>query len=87
LNHRDRHRPDLHRYPPSAAFADWNPRPDTLDRLRVVNGVLQEYRAQLPLTNRQIFYRLVGAHGYDKTEKAYARLSAKYLQPRPPAPA
>ena len=23
---------------------------------------------------RQIFYRLVGAHGYDKTEQAYARL-------------
>ena len=28
----------------------------------------------LPLTVRQIFYRLVGAHGYDKTEQAYARL-------------
>src|SRR5262249_20933458 len=28
----------------------------------------------LPLTVRQIFYRLVGAHGYDKTEHAYKRL-------------
>jgi hypothetical protein len=28
----------------------------------------------LPLTIRQIFYRLVGAHNYEKTEQAYARL-------------
>jgi hypothetical protein len=35
---------------------------------------LDEYRAYLPLTVRQIFYRLVGAHGYSKTEQAYARL-------------
>jgi hypothetical protein len=28
----------------------------------------------LPLTNRQIFYRLVGVHGYPKIEKAYDRL-------------
>lgn len=55
-------------------FADWNPRGDTLTLLAQVNGIFAEYAAQLPLTNRQIFYRLVGAHGYDKTEKAYARL-------------
>ncbi|HEX4061251.1 MAG TPA: hypothetical protein VHY58_09555, partial [Streptosporangiaceae bacterium] len=51
-------------------FAHWSPRPDTLD---LVRGVLEEYAAQLPLTARQIFYRLVGAHGFDKTETAYAR--------------
>jgi hypothetical protein len=51
-------------------FAPWSPRDDTLTLLDQVNGIFEEYRAQLPLTNRQIFYRLVGAHGYDKTEKA-----------------
>src|SRR5262249_15806358 len=30
--------------------------------------------ANLPLTIRQIFYRLVGAHDYEKTERAYQRL-------------
>ena len=29
----------------------------------------------MPLTIRQVFYRLVGAHGYEKTERAYTRLS------------
>lgn len=55
-------------------FAPWNPREDTYVLLNQVQGIFREYSAQLPLTNRQIFYRLVGAHGYDKTEKAYARL-------------
>ncbi len=36
--------------------------------------MLLEYADHLPLTIRQIFYRLVGAHGYDKTERAYDRL-------------
>ncbi|HRO15348.1 MAG TPA: hypothetical protein PLL33_09945, partial [Paracoccus sp. (in: a-proteobacteria)] len=39
-----------------------------------VRGVLDEYAAHLPLTVRQVFYRLVGTQGYDKTERAYARL-------------
>lgn len=55
-------------------FAAWSPRRETVDLLAVVRGVLEEYRAQLPLTARQIFYRLVGAHGFGKTEAAYARL-------------
>lgn len=55
-------------------FADWNPRPDTLALVAAVRGVLDEYAEHLPLTVRQVFYRLVGTVGYDKTEKAYARL-------------
>jgi hypothetical protein len=55
-------------------FAPWSPRTDTLTLLDQIRGIFREYSAQLPLTNRQIFYRLVGAHGYDKTEKAYSRL-------------
>jgi hypothetical protein len=55
-------------------FAPWKPQQDTQRLLGLVRGVLHEYRYNLPLTVRQIFYRLVGAHGYDKTEAAYYRL-------------
>lgn len=55
-------------------FAEWKPRPHVLALVDQVRGVLEENRAYLPMTARQVFYRLVGAHGYDKTELAYARL-------------
>lgn len=55
-------------------FADWSPRPDTLALLAQVRTVLVEYQEYLPLTVRQVFYRLVGAYSYEKTELAYARL-------------
>ena len=55
-------------------FAPWTPRADTLELLERVQGVFGEYVDYLPLTIRQIFYRLVGAHEYEKTERAYARL-------------
>ena len=55
-------------------LAPWQPQRATIDLLGRVQGVLVEYAKYLPLTVRQIFYRLVGAHGYDKTEQAYARL-------------
>ena len=56
-------------------FADWKPQAHTLALLDQVQGVLDEYADYLPLTVRQIFYRLVGAHNYAKTDKAYERLS------------
>ncbi len=55
-------------------LAPWQPRQATLELLETVRGVLAEYAAYLPLTVRQIFYRLVGAHGYPKDENAYGRL-------------
>jgi hypothetical protein len=55
-------------------LAPWQPRHATTELLGKVQAVLREYARYLPLTVRQIFYRLVGAHGYDKTEQAYARL-------------
>ena len=55
-------------------LAPWQPRAKSLALLEQVNAVLDEYREHLPLTIRQIFYRLVGAHGYSKTETAYDRL-------------
>jgi hypothetical protein len=56
-------------------FCSWNPQPHSAELLDKVRSVLAEYEAYLPLTVRQVFYRLVGAHGYDKTERAYDRLS------------
>jgi hypothetical protein len=53
---------------------DYRPQERTLDLLRQVDSVLEEYEDYWPLTLRQMFYRLVGAHGYDKSEKAYKRL-------------
>jgi hypothetical protein len=55
-------------------LAPWRPQRATLDLLTKVQGVLIEYHAYLPLTVRQVFYRLVGVYDYDKTEQAYARL-------------
>jgi hypothetical protein len=55
-------------------FAPWNPQPTALALLALVRAVLTEYAEHLPLTIRQVFYRLVGAHGFDKTERAYERL-------------
>jgi hypothetical protein len=55
-------------------FAPWSPRGETSRLLDQVRAVLGEYEDYLPLTIRQIFYRLVGAHDYEKTEPAYLRL-------------
>lgn len=59
-------------------FVAYSPTDPTMAVLRAVRAVLDEYRDHLPLTLRQVFYRLVGAHGYEKTEKAYKRLG-EYL--------
>ena len=55
-------------------LAAWQPQSATRQLLELVQSVLVEYAEYLPLTIRQIFYRLVGTHGYDKTERAYDRL-------------
>jgi len=55
-------------------FIDWRPQQETAALIKRVQSILEEYRDYLPLTLRQIFYRLVGNYGYDKTEKAYKRL-------------
>lgn len=59
-------------------YAPWSPREATLVVLGQVDAVLAEYRAQWPLTVRQVFYRLVGAHEFPKTERDYKRLQ-EYL--------
>lgn len=52
--------------------APWKPRADSLDLLDKVRDVLASYA--FPITARQVFYRLVGTHGYPKDEKAVNRV-------------
>src|SRR5829696_2461812 len=56
-------------------YAPWNPQKKTKAIIAQVEEVLRQYRDELPLTARQIFYRLVGAYGYPKTEGAYESLT------------
>jgi hypothetical protein len=55
-------------------YIDWNPTQETLRTLATIQQVLAEYADYLPMTARQIFYRLVGRNAVPKTEQAYARL-------------
>jgi hypothetical protein len=52
-------------------FAEWKPQKKTLALLSDIDAVLAEYEDYLPLTIRQVFYRLVGK-GHPKTENFYA---------------
>lgn len=69
-----------HRRP--KGYAEWRPQRRTRVLLEQVGAVLAEYEEQLPLTVRQVFYRLVGAHGYPKDERAYARLCEALVRAR-----
>jgi hypothetical protein len=57
-------------------FAPWTPQAETEVLLDQVRAVFDEYVDYLPLTIRQIFYRLVGRYEYEKTEQAYTNLSS-----------
>lgn len=59
---------------PRGFIDDWKPRADTASLIANIRTVLAEYRAYLPLTIRQIFYRLVVNTGYEKSELGYKRL-------------
>lgn len=59
---------------PRGYINGYKPQAKTRELLDQAQAVLDEYREYWPLTCRQIFYRMVGAHGYDKTEGAYKRL-------------
>jgi len=63
-------------------FATWKPQGKTLALLAQIETVLDEYAEYLPLTIRQVFYRLVGKFGYDKTEHAYSRLCETFNRAR-----
>lgn len=59
---------------PRGFIEDWQPRAGTLELIEHTRAVLAEYQAMLPLTVRQVFYRLVAQRGFEKTEKGYSRL-------------
>lgn len=59
---------------PRGYIDNYRPQAKTRALLDDVLVVLEEYRDHLPLTSRQIYYRLIGAHGYEKTEGFYDRL-------------
>lgn len=63
-------------------YADWRPRPATVELLDQVGEILREYEDHLPLTIRQIFYRLVASYGYDKTDNSYGRLGEHLVRAR-----
>jgi hypothetical protein len=53
---------------------NYRPQAKTRTLLDDVRQVLDAYRNHWPLTCRQIYYRLIGAHGYPKTEDFYKKL-------------
>ncbi len=59
---------------PRGYIAAYRPQAKTLRLLDDVQAVLEEYRSYWPLTCRQIYYRLIGAHNYPKTEAFYGTL-------------
>jgi hypothetical protein len=52
----------------------YNPKPETVMLISEVNKILIDEAEYLPLTLRQIFYRLVVKELIDKTEKSYKRM-------------
>jgi hypothetical protein len=55
-------------------LAPWSPQGKTLRLLEQIYAVLVEYGEHLPLMARQVYYRLIGNHGYPKDERSYERL-------------
>lgn len=63
-------------------YMRWTPRPEHAVLVGQVRTVLAEYASYGPMTVRQVFYRLVGEYGYDKTELAYKRLAELLVKAR-----
>ena len=63
-------------------YAPWRPQKKTTRLLFQVKQILREYRDHLPLTARQIFYRMVAAYDYPKTESAASSLNEYLVRAR-----
>jgi hypothetical protein len=63
-------------------MAGWRPQGKSLALIEAVKAILEEYREYLPLTARQVFYRLVGTIAYPKDQLAYANLLEKLNRAR-----
>jgi hypothetical protein len=61
-------------YPNSRGFINWNPNRNSQALLVKVGSVLGEYIDLLPLSIRQIYYRLIAVHRYPKSDSAYNAL-------------
>lgn len=80
MNHFDSYRATHGR---ARGFLDnWHPQKKTLALIGQVQAVLDEYREHLPLTCRQIYYRLIGAHDYPKTANDYENLCGHLVNAR-----
>jgi len=73
-------RENTHKRP--KGYAPWRPHKKTARLMFQVKQILEEYRDHLPLTARQIFYRMVAAYGYPKTEKAAKNLGEHLTRAR-----
>lgn len=56
-------------------YAPYDPKPEAIHWINRTNEVLREYKDYWPLSVRQLFYRLVADHSYEKSETAYGRLT------------
>lgn len=69
-----------HRRP--RGYAPWRPQARTRALIERVEKVIDDYEDHLPLTVRQIFYRLVADGAIEKTEQGYARLADHLVRAR-----
>lgn len=56
-------------------YASWNPKPEAIYWVQRSLDVFNAYRDYWPLSIRQLFYRLVAEHEYEKTEAGYSKLT------------
>lgn len=57
------------------SYEDWNPKPDSVAKLKLVNEIIEEYQAQgYVLTLRQLYYQLVARAYILNTEREYKNL-------------
>jgi hypothetical protein len=73
-------RENTHKRP--KGYARWRPHKKTARLMFQVKQILREYDAHLPLTARQIFYRMVAAYDYAKTEQAAKNLNEHLVRAR-----
>jgi hypothetical protein len=67
---------EAHKGPNPKGFAPWEPDAKVEAIVQDIEAVLLEYEEYLPLSIRQIFYRLVGNKGYPKDEGFYDKVKS-----------
>jgi hypothetical protein len=67
---------------PDRGFITWKPQEKTKVLLDQVLAILEHYHAQLPITIRQIFYRMIAAYGYEKSAESEKRFYTMMVKAR-----